>query len=321
MPEWDNDSYRPGHITLSRTSVPSDRKIGLVTSSGPYSEALRTVIRTFMDHFDRLSLTDLGISQQKLTAKDAMDLAGQAFQQEYLPVIVGFFPDFADGGYLQADNTVAVINNVPDTTISHSTGYIGYQRHLVSHTVVQEIESLNFSCMSLGKLRSQPNIVEPVMRSTETLYANLNSLRKADAPGISGCLPSGLNSEEFCQLMKYAGSSSQLRAVIIDLNDGSTPGETEATLLAEGIWYLMEGLNMFFNDHPSESGQLSSIIVHHPHYDDDIEFVRNDKTSRWWVVRRDDIDQRTYLACASEEYQQSVNGEMPDRLLKFLSHE
>lgn len=321
VPMRDDYGTEPGHVNFSRSSVQADKKLGLITDSGANSILLRSHICSFKDHFSRLALSDLGCYENRLTPNDANDLVIEARQSGIIPVMVGVFPDFYQNGYTQSDNMVCISSSVPDANFGHGIGFIGYQRHLVPHQVVQEIESFNYGCMSLGKLRSHPSIVEPVMRNTEVLYVNMNSVRKADAPGISGCLPSGLNSEEFCQLMKYAGASSQLKAVFIDLNEGSNLSESETTLIAEGIWYMMEGLNMFYNDHPSLSGDFSSFIVHHPQYDDDIEFIRNEKTSRWWIIKTGDDTNRTYLACANEEYHQSVNGEMPDRLLKFLAHE
>ena len=316
--DWQREDRAEECLPLEAYSAELSKKqgrtIGLVTGSGAFYNKLRSDLGSLFNHFDSLTLADLGCYEGQPSGSEYTQLETDLTSKGLTPVVIGTFGQFSGSG----SGLVSITNAIPMNLQPKDGSFIGYQRHLLPQRLVQDIETFSYSCLSLGKLRSHQLLAEPHMRNTEVLHVSLNSVRRSDAPSISGTLPTGLQAEELCQLMKYAGTSSMLRVVYIDLVEGSNPGEAESMLIAESIWYLLEGLNMQYNDQPGQKGEFSSFIVHSSHYDDDIEFIKNNITSRWWLVKTHDNKSRQYLPCAQDEYQQTISGDVPERLHKFL---
>lgn len=66
-------------------------------------------------------------------------------------------------------------------------------------------------------------------------------MRYSDAPNTNGTLPSGLNAEELCQIMKYVGTADDLTAVFISCDIIADKYQPEASLIAESILVFYEG--------------------------------------------------------------------------------
>jgi hypothetical protein len=183
------------------------------------------------------------------------------------------------------------------------------------------IEEFRYNSLSLGKLRSYPTILEPVMRDTQMLYTDLNCIRRSDVPNIPDSLPTGMNAEELCQMMKYAGTAQGIRSIFFNDLEIVHDNSPEFLLMAEAIWYFTEGLNMRVREHPTVSEDFSEFVIYSNSYENDLVFKRNNQTLKWWLVDQSMSENIRYLACAYEEYEMASGGEeIPDRLLKFLHH-
>lgn len=213
-----------------------------------------------------------------------------------------------------------ISNHVPVNEVpGEGLNILGYQRHLCSMSSLKFIDEFCPDSLSLGKMKSHPHLWEPILRDTEVLYIHGNVLRASEMADIDSAWPTGIYAEELCQIMKYAGSSLRLSSVIIDL--GLPPNQKSTTasrLVAELMWYLLEGMKMRETDHPGLHSHLSEYVVNIGEYDTDMVFLKSNLSQRWWLRLEDNTDY-PYLSCALEEYQQSIQSEVPDRLLRHLS--
>lgn len=287
----------------------------------PMTEEVRQQLHYFKPHFPDISAVDAGnltLSHQE----GWLDALTELMEYGTVPVILG--GDVAMARSL-AEESGARLTSVSSQLFSDSPDYeanqycfIGYQRHCCDWKLLKEAEENAADVLSLGKMRTNPHLLEPVLRDTEVLFIDLDAMRCADAPNIADCLPSGLQAEEYCQIMKHAGTSLHLKAVVIGVgSDSSKLKHQEYKLLAEGLWYLLEGIHAGNNDHPTTHAGFDEFIVNLEDFDVELVFLRSQLSFRWWV-RFLDNDQRRYISCSHEDYQQCIQSEVPERLIRHM---
>ena len=199
--------------------------------------------------------------------------------------------------------------NVPSTiNIAHQRQMPKGQQYNISG----ESTPTNYS---LGQMRSQPYMLEPILRDTSQLIFHLGAVRAADAPGLESSLPTGLQAEEACQLMRYAGESDQLGFIYINTGDITTSHHTTAMLVAQIIWYTIEGRSLRVVSSPlSHEKDYTQYLVETS--SGTLQFYRRNIDDRW-SVKALSVEGK-FIACAHEEYQSAVQGSLSNRLLYSL---
>jgi hypothetical protein len=166
-------------------------------------------------------------------------------------------------------------------------------------------------------MRTFPGLLEPILRDCQTLLFNINAMKSSESGDIQGVLPTGLTSEELCQIMQHAGNAFDIQALITAWPKEATLREKTAALMAEAFWYFCEGYHMNTGDHPSKGGDFSEFIVYAQQMDEQFDFIRHNPTMKWWLKKSMQENQVQYLSCAYEEYQLAVANDIPDRLFRF----
>jgi hypothetical protein len=296
----------------------SRANIAFIGKALDISKNVRKSIENFRNHFKNIKIVDLGniINDVDHLENILLELS----KENIIPIFIGF-DDSTANKYATENNSRIhfVCNNLPhiDSIDIQNKDYIGYQRHIVSLDDINEVDQNSLNSLSLGRLRGNLNNIEPNLRDTEILYLNLNVVRASDAPHTLGSLPAGLTTEELCQIMKFVGTSNKLKSVFIDADINTKDDSIASNVLALALWYLLEGLQMKINDHPTVSNDFSGYIINGSNTQD-IEFIRHNISQKWWIMLTDDQGQKHYLPCSNDEYTQTVADEIPDRILKFL---
>ena len=92
-------------------------------------------------------------------------------------------------------------------------------------------------------------------------------------------MPNGFNGKEICSLSRYSGISDKVSLLGI-FNHNSK--KEESVLIAQIIWYFIEGIHFRSNEYPfGTKNNYSKYIV--PFEEEDIIFYKSDKTDRWWI--------------------------------------
>lgn len=193
---------------------------------------------------------------------------------------------------------------------------LGYQSPLVTKQELDLVEKLYFDAVRLGVVRSGMRDTEPVMRDTDLLIFDMNSLKQSDTPGTSRTSPNGFYSEEACQLSRYAGLSDKLSCFgISEICPENDIHEQTTRLAAEMIWYFMEGLNQRRKEYPiNNPGKFTKYIVTLEGRGEDLIFYKSQETSRWWIeIPSTKYNSNVIVACTYEDYQKASNQELPDR--------
>jgi len=295
-------------------------KIAIFTKNNEFCNLVRQKMGLLFNHFNT-TIVDIGTLNTDNNSSIYQVIS--ELQDGFItPVLIDIdenaFIDFCKAMHLEGKlETAAHISN---TAIMPSEDYsidnIGYQRHLTPKYILEEIHDSSNPGLSLGTMRANQKILEPILREVNYLHFDLASVRKSDCPQKPNALPTGLYAEEACQIMRYTGEGLRLKLVSIDSTGLGSDADAEAMLTAELIWYLHEGIELRAVDHPAYSKDFKEFVIEMNEVDHSLIFLQSTKSGKWWLKK--EKNSNSFISCAYEEYEQSINSELPDRLLKLL---
>ena len=195
---------------------------------------------------------------------------------------------------------------------------IGYQTYYNSQEEIDLVEKLFFDAYRLGEVSNTIAIAEPVFRDADVVSIDMNAVKSSDSGNFTPFVPNGFNGKEICALSRYAGISDKVTSFGI-FNHNDT--EQESVLMAQIIWYFIEGYHYRSNEYPfgSRENYLKYIV---PSEDEELIFYKSDKTDRWWIEipfiinGNNKLKRNTLLPCSHEEYLAACDQELPERWWK-----
>lgn len=195
---------------------------------------------------------------------------------------------------------------------------IGYQNHYVASDSLNKIKSVN-NHIRLGHLRDNLLMAEPVLRNTDFLSIDINSVKHSDAPGSARIVPNGLKSEEICQLAKYAGLSNRLKVVgIFDVVAKNDERNLTVKLAAQVFWYFLEGFVNRDGKKPDSQENNVKYKVEVEGVDNPLVFYKDTILGRWWMQIETTEKKKLHFACSEKEYQQASVNEIPELWIKYI---
>lgn len=222
-----------------------------------------------------------------------------------------------------------MLQNYLPRIIAHEPGYLfnitqaAYQGHFVESETYDAFERMNFDMLRLGSLRGNIQDLEPYCRSTQLLGFSLQAVKASDAPGQTHASPNGLSGEEACQISRYAGMSADLlSAGFYDLNPSFDTNGVSAALVAQMLWYFMEGYSNRRNDYPvAESKDYIIYRTTSRNMEHELVFYKSVLSNRWWMEvpyphERSKHEGKFLVPCSYKDYQTAQNDEIPDRWMK-----
>ncbi|MCO6484244.1 MAG: arginase family protein [Saprospiraceae bacterium] len=199
---------------------------------------------------------------------------------------------------------------------------LAWQRHFLSPSAPFTLrEEHHADLMSLGQIHYAPEEAEPAIRDADMLSLRLDALQVSFAPAALQAGPNGLDGIEVCQLARYAGISDKLTSFCVS---GWRPYRDRqhrtAQLVAQILWYFLEGFTQRFGDFPVSMEGLIEYRVDHEHLTEPLVFWKSSRTGRWWLqvpVREDAGHERHRLVpCTYGDYQEACRNELPDRIMQ-----
>jgi len=195
---------------------------------------------------------------------------------------------------------------------------IGYQTYYNSQEEIDIIEKLYFDAYRLGEISNNIALAEPVFRDADVVSLDLTAVKSSDSGNFNTFAPNGFNGKEICSLSRYAGISDKVSLFGI-FNHTST--SQEAVLIAQIIWYFIEGYQFRSGEYPfgSKDNYLKYIV---PLEEEELVFYKSNKTDRWWIEipfltnGNNKLKRNTLLPCSYEEYLAACNQELPERWWK-----
>jgi len=292
------------------------------------------------------SIIDLGDIPEGNTQEDTYyavaKIVSELIKKQILPIIIGGSQDLTYAmyrGYDQLDqmvNLVAIdskfdfgkeevlntsesflskiIINEPTNLFNYSN--VGFQTYFNSQEEIDLIEKLYFDCFRLGEVSASPAIAEPVFRDCDLVSLDLTAVKSSDSGNFNIFTPNGFNGKEICALSRYAGLSDKVTSFGIFNQHNS---KNESVLIAQIIWYFIEGYNYRSLESPNQNTFLKYIV---PIDDLELVFFKSPKTERWWIEIpfftnvNNKLKKNTLLPCTHEDYLRACDQEIPDRWWK-----
>jgi arginase family enzyme len=192
---------------------------------------------------------------------------------------------------------------------------LAYQLHLTSTENVNLINKLYYDAYRLGEIRSDISMTEPLLRDTDIVSFDISSIRQAEAPAFVNPSPSGLYSEEACQLSRYAGLSEKVSFFgLFEVNPKFDINMQTINLAAQIVWYFLDGYSCRKMEFPaSENTNFKTFIVRHSDLDYEITFYKSLISERWWMeVPNPKEDNFIIISCSHADYKKACEQEVPD---------
>ena len=191
---------------------------------------------------------------------------------------------------------------------------IGFQTYYCAVEEKDLMEKLYFDGIRLGQVLDDPTITEPVFRDADIVGFDMKCLSwKAIADPLKG-QPNGIDSRTICGLTRYTGISDRISFMGI-YEIPSTPMTHQ--LLAQMIWYFIEGVHYRFGEYPVYTQDFSKYSV--TLSDQIMVFYKSESSQRWWMelTNNSHLNNKskstTLLACTEKDYQDALHDNIPDR--------
>lgn len=318
-------------------------------------DPIRKALYQLFNHWPDLKIVDLGNVKTGKEINDTYYAVNQVLTEliknHIVPIIIGASQDFTYSMYQVYEPTGKLVNitaidplfdigndqeglnshSYMSHIILHQPNYlfnftnIGYQSYYVDNENIELMKQLLFDAYRLGSIKQNIELAEPLIRNTNILSFDIGSIRVADAPGVKNASPNGFNGEEACRMTRYAGLSYRLSSIgFFEYNPHYDINSRTANLIAEMIWYFIEGFSNRQDDVPTlDSTDFKRYNVQIAEGDGNIVFLCHKISGKWWIdmsFKTDDdakFERHHFIPCSREDYDQAMRNELPDKWWQF----
>lgn len=194
---------------------------------------------------------------------------------------------------------------------------LGFQSYYCSKDTIAYLEEFYFDAVRLGVLRNHIELFEPYLRNTDLVLIDLNAINRSSYWGNTLQAPNGFAGDELCRITRYAGIADKLNQVSMLVEN---PIEMhDAVLIAQSIWYFIEGFDQRKGDFPVRSKKkYKKFVVGVKDFKDEINFYKSDRSGRWWMEvpypgNGNKKFQRHYMVpCTKKDYESALKDDLPD---------
>ncbi len=300
----------------------------------------------------QVNIADLGNIERGNTLQDTyfavISSVEYLLKKNIIPIIIGGSQDLTYANYRAYDTLEQTVNLVSvdsrfdigtaDDELS-STSFLskvimeqpnnlfnfsnlGYQTYFNSQEEIELLDKLYFDALRLGRVKDV-TLVEPIMRDADIVSVDIGAIRQSEAPANKNSSPNGFYGEDICAIARYAGISDKVTSFgIYEFNSKLDTNNQTAKLIAQMIWYFIEGVNSRAKDYPfvtKENYQKFTVLLSD---DDPINFYKSDKSGRWWMeinlISNNKHKRHALIPCNYQDYKQALEQKTPKRWFKAL---
>ena len=211
-----------------------------------------------------------------------------------------------------------IIMNHPNLLNNYTN--LGYQSYYCAQEENDLMEKLFFDAVRLGQILDDPKQTEPYFRDADIVGFDMKSISCQASGDFQNGTPNGLDARTLCTLARYAGISDRVTAFGVFEMPATT---IFMQLLAQVIWYFVEGVNFRFGEYPVAIGpDFKTYTVEMTHQT--LRFFKSEKSKRWWMEITNDLNvnnklkSSALLPCTQEDYQDAMHNKLPERWLNAL---
>lgn len=286
-----------------------------------------------------IPVVDLGDLVSGKTPQDShyilQEVLSACHYKNAIPIVVGGSTDFAfslfsalnfhqkDIIYTQISNVVSLkqedemhessflskILGSKNFAIKHYH-HLGYQKHLNDPESVKLIKDVNFDIVRLAEMMTSTEKTEPYFRKADLVTINCDAVESfSDAFSLHPQV-NGLSRREICAYMKEIGLGERLRSVGIFNYNIYSDSVLHHQLLAQMIWYLIEGINIQ-RSHPKEKSFETFFVLID---DEQYAFKRDVFSNLWYFGEDEDIDR--CIPCSRSDFDDAKRGFLNSRFIR-----
>lgn len=294
-----------------------------------------------------VSLADLGTIEAGASIEDTYfvlkKLVEELVKKKIIPIVIGGSQDLTYAMYRAYDNLDQMVNLVAvdnqfdfakenafpsnsylskiiieEPTNLFNYANLGFQTYYNSQEEIDLIEKMYFEAYRLGEVATNIAVAEPVFRDADLVSIDVTSVQSSFSGNFMQFNPNGFNGKEICSLTRYAGISDKVTSFgIFNFNVTSQ----EAVLIAQMVWYFIEGFSFRSNEYPfgSKEKYIKYIV---PIDDEELVFYKSHISGRWWIEIpfltnvNNKLKRVTLLPCTNEDYLAACEQEIPERWWK-----
>ncbi len=194
--------------------------------------------------------------------------------------------------------------------------HIAFQSYFMHPHMLETIDKLRFDCFRLGIVREDIEEMEPVIRDSHMMSFDISAIQNAQAPA-NIITPNGLNGEEACVLMQYAGMSWKTSSIgLYGYQSELDRNGLTAIQMAQMIWYIIDGIQKGKKESPLTATERFKEF-HIAFSDIDTQFLQSKSTGRWWMQ----LHNKEWAPCSYKDYLVASKNEIPERWLRALERE
>ncbi|MBC7902399.1 MAG: formimidoylglutamase [Gemmatimonadaceae bacterium] len=210
----------------------------------------------------------------------------------------------------RSDNFLMEMLTAEPNFIRHYN-HIAFQSYFVHPHMLETMDKLRFDCFRVGNVKESIEEMEPVIRNCNMLSFDISAIANAFAPAVS-ISPNGLNGEESCLLLRYAGLSPTTNSIgIFGFEPTLDKDDLTAKQISHMLWYLMDGRTRGKREAKLEDKE-SFNEFHLAFAEVETTFLQSKKTGRWWMQLPD----KKFIACSYKDYLMASSNEIPERWLR-----
>ena len=314
------------------------------------NEVRKTLYNLFPGNWS-LNISDLGDLRLEDTVSDTylalQSIVSELLKNNIIPIIIGGSQDITYANYRSYDyleKTVNIVNIDPNFDLGDSSkpiknnsylgkiildkphnlfnySTLGYQTYFNSQEEIDLMQKLYFEAYRLGELSNNIQNVEPVLRDANIVTLDLKSVRSSEVSTKQKFSPNGFSGKEICAISRYAGISNKVSSFGVYEYIPSNEDEATEMLIAQVIWYFIEGVNcrvMDSNFYNEDDFQKYTVLIDNQ----ELVFLKSIKSSRWWVEipflqnSNNKLEEHSLLPCMHQDYIDASNGIIPERWFK-----
>ena len=199
---------------------------------------------------------------------------------------------------------------------------VGYQTYFNSQEEISLLDNLFFDTYRLGEAKVLENI-EPALRNADIVSIDIGAVRQSEAPANNNSSPNGFYGEEICAISRYAGISDKVSSFgIYEYNSKHDNNDQTAHLIAQMIWYFIEGVNFRVKDYPfsgKENYQKFTVLLEE---DEPLLFYKSNKSGRWWIeiniLSNNKYKRHALIPCTYKDYKDATKQLIPEKWYKAM---
>ncbi|WP_026750903.1 arginase family protein [Sediminibacterium sp. C3] len=196
--------------------------------------------------------------------------------------------------------------------LKHYT-HIAFQSYYMHPHMLETINKLGFDFYRVGRVKEAIEEMEPAIRNSELFSFDIEAIQYAHAPA-NRVTPNGLNGEEACTLMQYAGMSSICNSIgLYGYDVAKDMHDMTAIQQAHMIWYVIDGIHRGKQEasleNRNEFNEFTMAFAEAP-----TAFLQSKRTGRWWMQLHDG----KFVACSHRDYIVACNNDIPERWLRAV---